>query len=724
MRKLALFFCGIFMLNIAAVHADEGMWLLSLLGKNYEQMKKQGFKLTPEDIYNVNQGCLKDAVVGLGHDGNPFRHFCTGELVSSEGLFTTNHHCGFSMIQSHSTVENDYLRDGFWAMSKEEELPNEGVTATILVRMEDVTSHILSALNDNMSERERNKIIDSLSKIITQEATQGTVYNAQVADMFAKNQFFMLVYIIYKDVRLVGAPPSSMGKFGGDTDNWEWPRHTADFSMFRIYTDKNGNPAPYSKENIPLKPKHFFPVSTKGMQDGDFSMIMGFPGTTQRFLTSYGLDETMNITNQLRYDIRTVKINVLRKEMATDQKIRIQYASKYASCSNYWKYSLQQNKALKNLNTMAVKQEIERNYQQWANQQSNPKYKEALNNIKESYEKRAKNRASILYLSEGILSGPEMLYFAFEQVNNIYGLFQLEDKDSIADMRAQLYKEWDEFYKDFDPEVERKLLANMLDYTYKNMNKDDCPDFFISVLEKKFKGDAAKYADFLMSKSIFTSKEKLQEVLNNTKNWDKLLDKDPAFVAGLSAFKQYRELYLASRAYNEIIAAGERYFVSGLLQMNKDKNFAPDANSTIRLTYGNVHEYEPKDGVTYHYYTTLAGVMQKEDPNSSEFYVPAKLKELYQKKDYGNYADANGDLPVCFITNNDITGGNSGSPVLDAQGNLIGLAFDGNSEAMSGDIDFEENMQRCINLDVRYMLFIIDKFAGAQNLIKEMKIVK
>ncbi|MDR1345935.1 MAG: S46 family peptidase [Bacteroidales bacterium] len=724
MRRLGLFFCGIFILNIATVHADEGMWLLSLLGKNYEQMKKQGFKLTPEDIYNVNQGCLKDAVVGLGHDGNPFRHFCTGELVSNEGLFTTNHHCGFSMIQSHSTVENDYLRDGFWAMSKEEELPNEGITATILVRMEDVTSRILSALNDNMSEKERNKIIDSLSKIITQEATRETIYNAQVADMFAKNQFFMLVYIIYKDVRLVGAPPSSMGKFGGDTDNWEWPRHTADFSMFRIYTDKNGNPAPYSKENIPLKPKHFFPVSAKGMQDGDFAMIMGFPGTTQRFLTSYGLDETMNITNQLRYDIRTVKINVLRKEMATDQKIRIQYASKYASCSNYWKYSLQQNKALKNLNTMAVKQEIERNYQQWANQQSNPKYKEALNNIKEGYEKRAKNRASILYLSEGILSGPEMLYFAFEQANNISDFFQLEDRDSITDMRAQLYKEWDEFYKDFDPEVERKLLANMLDYTYKNMNKDACPDFFISVLEKKFKGDAAKYADFLMSKSVFTSKEKLQEVLNNTKNWNKLLDKDPAFVAGLSAFKQYRELYLASRAYNEIIASGERYFVSGLLQMNKDKNFAPDANSTIRLTYGNVHEYEPKDGVTYHYYTTLAGVMQKEDPNSSEFYVPAKLKELYQKKDYGNYADANGDLPVCFITNNDITGGNSGSPVLDAQGNLIGLAFDGNSEAMSGDIDFEENMQRCINLDVRYMLFIIDKFAGAQNLIKEMKIVE
>ena len=724
MRKLALFLCGIFMFNTAILHADEGMWLLSLLGKNYEQMKKQGFKLTPEDIYNVNQGCLKDAVVGLGRDGNPFRHFCTGELVSNEGLFTTNHHCGFSMIQSHSTVEHDYLRDGFWAMSKAEELPNEGITATILVRIEDVTARVLSVLNDKMSEKERNRTIDSLSQIITKEATEGTVYNAQVADMFAKNQFFMLVYIIYKDVRLVGAPPSSMGKFGGDTDNWEWPRHTADFSMFRIYTDKNGNPAPYSKDNVPLKPKHFFPISVKGLQDGDFAMIMGFPGTTQRFLTSYGLDETMNITNQLRYDIRTVKINILRKEMGAAQKVRIQYASKYASCSNYWKYSLQQNKALKNLNTMAVKQDIERNYQQWANQQSNPKYKEALNNIKEGYEKRAKDRASILYLSEGLLTGPEILYFAFQQVDNIYDFSQLQDQDSIADMKAQLLKEWDEFYKDFDPAVERLLLAAMLDYTYKNMNREAYPDFFTSVLEKKFKGDVAKYADFIMSNSIFTSKEKLLEALKNTKKLDKILKEDPAFVAGLSAYKQYRKLYMASLAHNETIAIGERYFVSGLLQMNKDKNFAPDANSTIRLTYGNVREYEPRDGVTYHYYTTLAGVMQKEDPNSSEFFVPAKLKELYQKKDYGNYTDSNGDLPVCFITNNDITGGNSGSPVLDAQGNLIGLAFDGNSEAMSGDIDFEENMQRCINLDVRNMLFIIDKFAGAQNLINEMKIVR
>ncbi|MDR1757913.1 MAG: S46 family peptidase [Bacteroidales bacterium] len=726
MKRLVFLFFMMFLLHVPSAFADEGMWLLSLLNKNYEQMKRQGFQLTTEDIYRVNQGCLKDAVIGLGHEGSPFWHFCTGELISAEGLFTTNHHCGFSMIQSHSTVEHDYLRDGFWAMSREEELPNEGITAAILVRMEDVTPRILGALDEQMSEKERNKIIDSLSNVITQEATEGTVYEAQVADMFSKNQFFMLVYVIYKDVRLVGAPPSSMGKFGGDTDNWEWPRHTADFSMFRIYTDKDGNPASYSKENVPLKPKHFFPVSIKGLKEGDFAMIMGFPGTTKRFLTSYGLNETMNITNQLRYDIRTVKINVLREKMAASRKVRIQYATKYATCSNYWKYSIQQNKALKNLNTLAVKQAIEHDYQQWAENQSNPKYKEALGKIEDAYNQRAKNRASLLYLTEGILSGTETPYFALQQVDNLMQLLPLQDADSIETMKTNIKKEWEDFYKDFAPEVERELLANMLGYVHKNMNKEDYPEFITNVLEKKFRGDASKYADFIISKSVFASREKLEAVLSHTngKKMGKILMNDPAFVIGLSTYQRYQELGSMSRRANSAIAEGERYFVDGLLQMKKDHLFAPDANSTIRLTYGNVREYEPKDGVTYHYYTTLKGVMQKEDPSNSEFIVPEKLKTLYQKKDFAPYSDKNGDLPVCFITNNDITGGNSGSPVLDAMGNLIGLAFDGNSEAMSGDIDFEEDMQRCINLDVRYMLFIIDKFAGAKHLLEEMSIVK
>ena len=346
--------------------ADEGMWLLSLIGKNYADMQKAGFKLTPEDIYSINQSCIKDAIVGLGNEGSPFWHFCTGEIISSKGLVSTNHHCGYGKIQEHSTVGHDYLRDGFWAMTMQEELPNPGLTASILVRMEDVTSQVNAALSDDMSENERTRAIKEVCANIEKKAVEGTIYNAQVKSMFNGNQFFLFVHIIYKDVRLVGAPPSSMGKFGGDTDNWMWPRHTCDFSLFRIYTAPNGDPAEYSDANIPLQPKHHLPVSNREIKDGDFAMVMGFPGTTNHFLTSYGLEETMDITNKLRYEIRTVKINILREEMAASQETKIKYASKYASCSNYWKYSNEQNKALKNLNTMGVKKETERMYKIWA----------------------------------------------------------------------------------------------------------------------------------------------------------------------------------------------------------------------------------------------------------------------------------------------------------------------------------------------------------------------
>ncbi|MDR0830101.1 MAG: S46 family peptidase, partial [Prevotellaceae bacterium] len=515
----------------------------------------------------------------------------------------------------------------------------------------------------------------------------------------------------------------SLGKFGGDTDNWEWPRHTADFSMFRIYTDKDGKPASYSADNIPLKPKYHFPISIKGLAEGDFAMIMGFPGTTERFLTSYGLEETMNITNRLTYEIRTVKINVLRKEMAASQEVRIKYASKYASCSNYWKYSLQQNKALKNLNTIEVKREIERNYLNWAKTQESTKYTEALSKIKNGYKGRAEAQVAIEYLSEGLLSGPELLYFAFRQSNNIAEFLEGKDVEKNAELRKKTMKAIDDFYKNFDIEVERKLLTEMIDYTYKNLDKNYYPEFFDNVLAKKFKGNASKYADYILKNSIFSSKDKLLAAIDGGK-FRKTVVNDAAFAAGNSAMQMMRSIYNKTDKFDDDIADGEHYFVKGILKMNSEKFFAPDANSTIRLTYGNIKEYEPKDGVTYHFYTTLKGVIEKEDPNSTEFIVPEKIKTLYKNRDYGQYADKNGELPVCFITNNDITGGNSGSPVLDADGNLIGLAFDGNGEAMSGDIDFEENLQRCINLDVRYMLFIIDKVADAKHLIDEMTLVK
>ena len=719
MKKVVLLLSSIFFLNISVSVADEGMWLLSLLGKNYEEMKKQGLKLKPEDIYNVNKGSVKDAIIGLGNDGRPFRHFCTGEIVSGEGLFLTNHHCGFGMIQSHSSVEHDYLQDGFWAMSKDQELPNEGITASILVRMEDVTAQVLAKLNDGMSEAERNKAIAEISKEISDKAIEGTYHKAYVADMFNSNQFFVFVYVIYRDVRLVGAPPSSMGKFGGDTDNWMWPRHTADFSMFRVYTAPDGSPAAYSKENIPLKPKHFLPVSAKELKEGDFAMILGFPGTTDRFLTSFGLEETMNITNKLRYEIRDVKINILRKEMAASQKVRIQYASKYASCSNYWKYSNEQNKALKNLNTMAVKKQIEADYTKWAASQDS-KYKEALSLIEKGYSSRKPYMEARMYILEALLTGPELPLFAY-QASGLIDSLKKNDETAVKNIVGRLKEAGVDFYKDYNMEAEKKVLAALFEYAYKNMNKEFYPAFF-KTIEEKYEGDFNKYADNMFTQSVFATQEKFNAFLNNPTL--EVIENDPALQAGFDIMEQYRAISKLTQEGAEGLNKGGRLFVDGILQINKGKAMAPDANSTIRLTYGNIGQYEPRDGVTYHYYTTLKGVMEKEDPTNTEFIVPEKLKSLYEKNDLGTFTNSKGEIVACFISNNDITGGNSGSPVINGKGHLIGLAFDGNSEAMSGDIDFEENLQRCINLDVRYLLFILEKYAGAKNLLDEMTIIR
>ncbi len=702
--------------------ADEGMWLLSLLGKNYADMQKAGFKLTAEDIYSINQNCIKDAIVGLGNDGSPFWHFCTGEIISDQGLISTNHHCGYGKLQEHSTVGHDYLRDGFWAYSKDQELPNPGLTASILVRMEDVTDQVKSALSDDMSESERERAIKEVCNKIEKKAVEGTIYDAKVKPMFNGNQFFLFVHVIYKDVRLVGAPPSSMGKFGGDTDNWSWPRHTCDFSMFRIYTGPDGNPAEYSENNIPLKPKHYLPVSNRELKDGDFAMVMGFPGTTDRFLTSYGLEETMNITNKLRYEIRTVKINILREEMAASQETRIKYASKYASCSNYWKYSNEQNKALKALNTMGVKKDIERQYMAWA-QGKDPKYAEALSLIKKGYADRAPYEAASSYIVEGLLSGPELPW----QVYRMGRTIQLLDEPRYAELRevvlGSVKKDAENFYKDYNLETEKRVMAALFEYVYRNMDMQFMPEFLIKA-DKKYKGDFTKYVDDLFKKSLFATKESCMKFLDNPKV--KTLQKDPVFLVGQEIYEKYIEINsMVSQESSDGLTRGIRNFTDGILQINKDVKFlCPDANSTIRLTFGNVKAYDPKDAVSYSHYTTMKGIIEKEDPTSSEFAVPERLKRLYEARDFGPYANSKGELVTCFITNNDITGGNSGSPVMDAEGNLIGLAFDGNSEAMSGDIDFEENLQRCICLDTRYMLWVIDKYAGAKNLIDEMTIVK
>lgn len=717
----ALALCFV-MLFSGVARADEGMWLLSLIGKNYADMQKAGFKLTPEDIYNVNQSCIKDAIVGLGNDGSPFWHFCTGEIISDQGLISTNHHCGYGKIQEHSTVEHDYLRDGFWAYSKDQELPNPGLTASILVRMEDVTDKILEAVSDEMSEDDREKVVSRISKEIASKAVEGTIYKAQVKPMFNGNQYFLFVHIIYNDVRLVGAPPSSMGKFGGDTDNWSWPRHTCDFSLFRIYTSPDGSPANYSKENVPLKPKHHLPVSIKEIKDGDFAMVLGFPGTTNHFLTSYGLSETMDITNKLRHEIRTVKINVLREQMASSQDIRIKYASKYASCSNYWKYSSEQNKALKNLNTMQLKRDIEREYLAWS-KNKDPKYAKAITLLEDGYAQRRASQEVLIYLSEGILSGAELPFEAFSMGLAITRALEIEDYDERQKQLDLIKKEMSTFYKDYDLDTEKKLFAAMNQYVFDNLTAANRPEY-LNKDAARYDEKMDDYADVVYDRSVFASQKAFDQFMKNPNA--KTLAKDKLYLVGKSAYEKYVEVRGSlPKSTQDAIKKGNRDFVDGVLQINEGKKLmSPDANSTIRLTYGNVKAYDPRDAVAYDYYTTLKGVIEKEDPTSSEFFVPERLKELYYAKDFGMYANSKGQLPTCFITNNDITGGNSGSPVLDAHGNLIGLAFDGNGEAMSGDIDFEENLQRCICLDARYMLWVIDKYAGAKNLIDEIDIVR
>lgn len=529
MKKLLII--ALALLSVSIVRADEGMWLLSKLKPlNIEKMQQMGFKLTAEDIYDVNKPGIKDAIVGLGNAGRPFRHFCSGEIISPNGLMLTNHHCGFSAIQSHSSVEHDYLADGFWAYKMEDELTNPGVTASILERMEDVTDRIAPFLKDDMSEMDRSAIIDSISAVIVKEAVAGTKLSGQVQPMFEGNQFFLFLYTIYKDVRLVGAPPQSMGKFGGDTDNWMWPRHTADFSMFRIYTAPDGSPAEYSKDNVPLKPKHYLPVSAKGVKDGDFAMIMGFPGTTDRYTTSFGLQNTMDVTNDIRYKVRTVKLEVMREEMAKSPKTRIQYASKYASCANYWKYSFEQNKALKNLNTKGNKEAIEREFTAWVNADPARKatYGEVLPMIRQGYEDIKEYSVATAYAQEA-LAGPEAHLFAYRSGRMIEDLCDKEipagEKTEIKEALKDMAKA---FFKDYNADLDTKLFAALFKIYNDNVDPDLYPEV-IDLVNKKYKGNYDKFAAGLQQKSIFMDEAAFNAFLD--KPDCKQLAKDPVYIA-------------------------------------------------------------------------------------------------------------------------------------------------------------------------------------------------
>ena len=714
MRKKTHLLCIALMMLVMGARADEGMWLpYSINGQNLADMQRLGCKLTAEQIFSFNQPSLKDAIVQFGGG-------CTGELISPEGLLLTNHHCGLSYVQSHASVEHDYLQDGFWARSKTEELPNEGLTVSFLAYIEDVTTAILKGVTDDMSEADRAAKISENGKKLTLERKGKRDVEVEIVPFYHGNQYILFEYDVYRDVRLVACPPWGIGKFGADTDNWTWPRHKGDFCIFRVYTAPDGSPAKYSKDNVPMKSKHFLPISLKGVQPGDYTMILGYPGSTDRYSASGAVKNVIELEGPAVVDCRTTKLEQYRKHMDADPAVFIQYASKQASVSNYWKYYIGQVKQLKRNKVYEKRLEQEQAFRQWAAQDKNrkAKYDGIFDEMNNYWNHQSKYQKALIYHREAGWHGGEAVTFAlrFRQLNSI-----IENKtatpNAIKERANGMKKSVQDFFKDYNKALDRDVTIALLNLFYKDVNPAQLPATIKKVGDKNH-GDFTAFVDNAFAKSIFVDQAKMEAWLNNPKS----LSKDPVYALMYDILQSYWNL--SDQAEKVECGRANRLYMEGLMEMQKDRNFYPDANFTMRLTYGSVQDCQPADAITYNYITTLDGVMAKYKPGNWEFDVPQDLIKLWENHDYGRYADKNGDLVVNFITTNDITGGNSGSPVIDANGNLVGLAFDGNWEAMSGDIAFENEVQRTICMDMRYLLFIIDKMANAQNLMKELKIVQ
>jgi len=698
------------------VRADEGMWIPMLVEKlNYATMQEMGLKLTAEQIYSTNQSSLKDAIVIFGRG-------CTGEMISDKGLLLTNHHCGYGSIQSVSSVENDHLTNGFWAASFAEEIPIPGLTVQFLIRMDDVTSRMMHNINADMTEADRRKALAENRKAIEEEAIKDTHYNAIVKDYFEGNEFYLLVYETFRDVRLAGTPPEVIGKFGADTDNWMWPRHTGDFALFRVYAGPDNKPAEYSAENVPFKPRHHLPISIEGVKKGDFSMILGNPGSTDRYLTSWGVEMAINESNPTIVKIRAEKLRIMEEGMEASEKVRLQYASKHAGTSNYWKYFIGQTRGLKRLNVADKKKQIEEDFTHWieASPEHMAAYGQALPLISGAYQTLGTYNLQRWYLTEAVMRGSEVPGYAnrFKRLADLLA-DKNADKDAVNKEIERLKKGIDDHFKNFDAGIDQNMLANMMRMFYNDVASEHQPAL-LREIGNQYKGNFDAWAADVFSKTNFADPSKVRALLNNPKA--KTIARDPAFVL-IRAFSELSEQLQKNTALaNDNLQKGNRLFVAGLMAMQPGKVFYPNANFSLRLTYGTVQDYYPADAVHYNYVTTMTGIMEKEDPTTWEFVVPEKLKEIYKNKDFGPYGTKDGQMIVNFLTDHDITGGNSGSPVIDGQGRLIGLAFDGNWEAMSGDIAFEPALQRTISVDIRYVLLVMDKFANAQNLIQELDI--
>ena len=702
MKRITIIIAA-FALFAGSIRADEGMWLLPLIQKmNGKTMQELGCELTPKQIYDINNTSLKDAIVQFGGG-------CTGEIISSEGLLVTNHHCGYGNIQKLSTVEHDYLKDGYWAMNRSEELPCNGLTVTFLESMKDVTA----AINKADRKGTRKDVVESLLEAAKKANPHCKV---ELTTFYNDNVYYLIVYKVYRDVRFVGAPPSSIGKFGADTDNWMWPRHTGDFSMFRVYADKDNNPADYSPENVPLKAKNHLKISLDGVKEGDYTMIMGYPGRTTRFQTSPELKFQIE-QNDIRIAARTIRQEKMLEDMLADPKVKIQYASKYSGSSNGWKKWQGMKLAFDKLDIIGRAEQEEKEFTAWVNEKKSrkEKYGTALQTLAEEV-KAGRDANNAFTKAFETVYKIEVTNFGLS-LNNWFKKELKENKDTAAALQ-RAFERLAPLYADYSAKTDRKV-AKALFRHYREIAE---PSHYLKGIGEDFaEMDIDAFVDKLFENSVFTSEETLKAAIAEKGIG---IFEDPACKVGMAIYDECLDSQRLLIKSNLRLADARKIYTAGLLEWKKGEPSYPDANFTMRLTYGTVKGYSPKDAVRYRYYTTLDGVMEKEDPDNWEFVVPAKLKELWKNKDFGQYAMADGNMPVAFLSNNDITGGNSGSPIMNSRGELIGLAFDGNWESMSSDVMFEPDLQRCINVDIRYVLFIVDKFGGAGWLIDEMDLVR